>query len=544
MKDVFSQMYFSDTLKIKVCRSGNYVYPVPMKSSLPDKEYLATLEYCKIGIVDEYMNHVYLKHVNDSVFEYTPDKSDHVISDINRWRNSISISLRRISRLVDLHKEPMEFYMQSDHYSLRLSLIDDRVEGNSFIVHMYLADDADKFIQMCMISIVTDKERTADGAAIMVYGSSTAYFMSPVRKTAEKIANGYKSATLNGLVGTYETYLIDCVLNKLYECIWNNDKQTIDYTYTPIEMWMFKMIMKDLGNETCTHRIFTWAHEEDLSKDLFLDDQELPEYAIINTDSFPLVDFSEKEWKFVDGFCKRNNLFEDAPTNILPYFAQPRYGKVYRMDVSTSDDKKVPLTITFKLNEEKRYLKMYIVETLDENTYVYATVDCSDIDQYTHENSVRRLSKHVLYTKLTAMRPTVRELIHDSSLLQSGIDNTSSLVGEILKLFAIMYHRPERSRMIKCVRHHETVKHTKHGIKREQKETIWRILKPTKEAKEYVSQMSSGSAHRQAEYTLEEWPRIGYSYTTKTGRVVWVPPTTCRRHEDLLNKDKEIKIKL
>ena len=76
----------------------------------------------------------------------------------------------------------------------------------------------------------------------------------------------------------------------------------------------------------------------------------------------------------------------------------------------------------------------------------------------------------------------------------------------------------------------------------EERSVTWRVLKPFKEAKEYVEKMTA--ERRDAEYTIEEWERQGHLRTYKSGKTVWIETTTCHRRKPLSDKNKEISIKL
>lgn len=530
----------------KVVRCGNYVYPTLLQATGDEDCYKETMQLTLEGIRDTYLNRCYCCEVPDKVFE--PKRMDD-LAKIESIRRSISRAVNRLSRIREFGKEhPIEFHMNSDRHAAHITLVDDRDEGTGIIAHMYIADDDLELIMAGIININPDGSRfgMGDGALVM-YAGMTIFFMSKKYKCAEKAAEHHRDVCKFGIMGSYELYLLEYMLYKLIDEM-KSSNETVDHPYLPIEMFMFSTILKDMGIVMEAHTVFTWCHEEDKDKDFLPEDMSgAPQQVFPSFDRpYPQVDFDTKEWKFIGNYCKRNGILcEGTPINLIPYFTNPRYGDTYVMNVNTESGEKDPLVITFKMDPEMKMLRIYISETINEFTSIICLADFINIDNYAPEDGLRKVRKCVMYTNFDHMFPSVIDLVGASPLLQSSIDNTSALITEVLKLFIIMHDRPERSRMVKGVKHTEVPNPNKkkQSKPKETTEVVWRILKPVKAAKEYVRSMSIG-APRNMEYTLEEWDRIGHYRTLKSGKVIWIEPTTCRRRDDLLTKDKDIKIKL
>lgn len=525
----------------KIVRNGNYVYPVLQEAKGDEDCYTTALDMVKEGIRDTYLNRCYSCTVPDSVFEVDAPVS---IEDIQPIRMSINRSINRISRLQKFDKDsPLEIHITSGKYAAHLTLLDDRRNGSGVIGHLYIADDVLQIVMSGIININQNGSKyvVGDGAFIM-YAGTTLFFISKKWRNAEKAAYSHRDVCKFGIMGSFETYLVDYMLTALITEMKNGNPSTNQH-YLPIETFMFATVIKDLGLTVEAHTIFTWCHENDVGNELLPNNlADVPSEIFPSTNHpYPQIDFDKKEWNFVSGYCKRNNLLQDHETDLLPYFTNPRYGNTYVMLVNTDTGEKDRLVTTFTLNGN--VLRLYISETINEYTAILTLVDFVDIDHYTPNNSLRTLRKCVMYTKFESMFASVEDLVNVSPLLQSGIDNTLALVNTIIQFFVIMRDRPERSRMIKAVKHTEYTHSKSHKTNVSHDEVVWKILKPVKAAKEYIQSMSQGGS-RNMEYTLEEWERIGHYRTLKSGKQIWIEPTTCRRRDDLLVKDKDIKIKL
>lgn len=537
-----------DNMKIpsKVIRNGKYVYPATQSATGEESCYRDTLRLTLEGVADTYLNSCYHCTVPDKIFEAS---APIVLDKIVTIRRSISRAINRLSRIRTFSEiNPIEFHMSAGRYAAHITLVDDRAEGTGIVGHMYIADEDLQLTMMSIININPDGTKYGFGdGAIVLYAGMTLFFLGKKYKYAERAADAHRDVCKFGIMGSHEMQLLEYMLYKLIDCM-KTSKPTINYHYLPIEMFMFANVMQDINVVIGRSTIFTWCHEEDKDKDFMKDSpDDIPLEVRPSLDHpYPQVDFDEKEWKFISNYCKRNGyLCENNEMNMIPYFTNPRYGNTYLMNINTDTGIKDPLVITFDMDTEKNMLRIYISESINESTSVVCIADFIDIDKFDIENGLRRVRKCVLNTNFEHLFPGAPDLINVSLLLQSSIENTTSLITEILHLFIIMHDRPERSRMVKGVKHTEVPNSNKkkQSKPKETTEVVWRILKPVKAAKEYVRSMSIG-APRNMEYTLEEWDRIGHYRTLKNGKVIWIEPTTCRRRDDLLTKDKDIKIKL
>ena len=119
-------------------------------------------------------------------------------------------------------------------------------------------------------------------------------------------------------------------------------------------------------------------------------------------------------------------------------------------------------------------------------------------------------------------------------------------IWKIIMLLIVTYFRPERTRMVRVTEkpeksdETESVIHTESTSHDDSDVIVSRILKTTRDAKEYINKHSHTGCHR--EYVMEKWLRVGHYRTYADGHTVWIGPTVCHRQLDLT--DKEICIKL
>lgn len=524
----------------KIVRNGNYVYPILATNTGQEDCYTETLHLVMEGIRDTYFNQCYNCTVSNTVFEKESPTSVERITSIRR---SITRAINRLGRLISFTKEsPVEFHMSSTKYSAHLTLVDERSKNNGVVMHMYLADDMSGIIMSGIANIMPDGNvyGLGDGALLM-YAGMTLFFLGKRYKMAEAAAEAHQDVCKFGIMGSFELYLTEYMLYKLIDCVKSSNANT-NYRYLPIEMFMFSTILKDMNANIEVHTLASWKHQDYISN-YDTRPSRAPKEIFPDTNPIcPEIDFDDKEWKFIANYCKRNDLFTDKKINIIPYFTNQRYGNTFKMDIQTDKGITDKLVFTFTIDVDAKILQVYISETINPHTAVITIADFHNIDNFDLSDSLRALDKCVMYTGFNTMFASVGDLTDKSPLLQSGIENTSLLILDILRLYAVLHDRPERSRMVKGVRH-SSIPSKRKSPNVEKTEVVWRILKTASAAKEYVKFMSTDSS-RNMEYTLEEWERVGHYRTLKSGKQIWIEPTTCRRREDLIKKDKEIKIKL
>ena len=74
---------------------------------------------------------------------------------------------------------------------------------------------------------------------------------------------------------------------------------------------------------------------------------------------------------------------------------------------------------------------------------------------------------------------------------------------------------------------------------------ISRILRPVKEAKEYMNERGSTPEQRKRGpyiYTVAEWERVGHWRTTKSGKKVWIEPQICHRKAGITKEYVKVKL--
>lgn len=278
------------------------------------------------------------------------------------------------------------------------------------------------------------------------------------------------------------------------------------------------------------------------NKNVNITGSEIPEYFGIGDafKNFPLIQLNLKELKFILNYADKN-AYVDGKMDLLKYLANPRYGNILRIPLRHCDDNSEveEAIITYNIDENNDSISFIISQHLDENlTYAcivyFNSIKSFDID------SCYIASGGFLHMKDGKNMPNSSDIFKNKTLACQTIDGIIDLVNLFIDICVAIHDRPERTKMVKCVKK-EYYEKKEHNIKVDEKDYIVaRILKTKSDAREYVERMSGTRA--ECEYSVEEWDRCGHYRTLKSGKVIWIKETTCKRHLPL--SEKEVRIKL
>lgn len=368
----------------------------------------------------------------------------------------------------------------------------------------------------------------------------TGFFHGPSESTILKSIDVYLKE------GSFEIgvlYIADAV-----EALVNNKAVDRYPIHTNVEMEMLNSLVEHFGKQDAQKRTLAkWTRKDKPIIETFnmdsasdFDAPLIPEVKPgFRTDNVPEISLSDKEWDYILNYTLEHDLLHDDPTDLTPYVTHPRYGNIYRMDV-TDDDGTVELIFKILLGDD--YMKLYIIHQLNKDTSIYLRLRISDLENFVF-NDCFNDSEIILVNKDLTHAPKSADI---KSPIMSMVDKVSKqLVGItnlILSLLIVMKDRPQRTRMVKCTTRKPRNTNSKHSEKDQTKVRTVRILKTVYEAKKLVAE-SQNHERAEAIYVMEEWDRQGHYRTTKTGKQIWIDATTCHRRLPL-NTAKEIKIKL
>jgi hypothetical protein len=261
---------------------------------------------------------------------------------------------------------------------------------------------------------------------------------------------------------------------------------------------------------------------------------------------YPLIDFSEKEMNFIEDYLLKK-MENDVDINMHDYFSTfPYSSSGFRIRINDPEYGECELFITWILDDEKDKCKLIVMDSEDKNHVILMSSIFTDISKFKLEAGIFRKFES-LHVGLIQNDNNMINSIDDLKVLDPFIskENCLEFIFKLFGIIIVIHERPQRSKMIRISsKRHTSSQHSMNTSNQDKDFIISRILKPVKDAKEYVSKMNAEHHSSERTYVLEEWPRRGYYRRVHgTDRTVWIEATTCHRHGEI-STTKEIKIKL
>ena len=253
---------------------------------------------------------------------------------------------------------------------------------------------------------------------------------------------------------------------------------------------------------------------------------------------YPLIDFNQKEMKFISRYVASNNLFDgDRPElkfNLIPYLESPRYGKILRFHLSYKD-------IVFAYSRDNDTLRLCLLEKINDSLWIEISFDYNNLGEFNIYDSLNQIDTILILTNHEYIPRSINSI--ESVLLSLNYNEMLNFVQWILSCIIVIHDRPKRTKMIKITEKREVPcsNKSKHNNQVKEEFVIRRILKSSDDAKEYV-ESHSGGTHRNHEYTIEEWSRADHWRHLKNGKDIYIHETTCHRNLPLSQKEVHIKL--
>ena len=310
--------------------------------------------------------------------------------------------------------------------------------------------------------------------------------------------------------------------------------------YTSAELSSFKKAFKINGIDTFCQVLKNFAVEKE--EDVQLTEDCLEYFKPGQEDNeFPIVKLSNKEWKFVDNWLENNNVFKHDPVNLHTFFDSPRYGNKIKLPYSRNGEEAI-LCINYHFIDDR--MEIYAYENLTSDSTAWCQYVIHDPDNFTDlKDNLKYIVGGICTTDVFMMPNGESDIRAQSVIYTMDAEELGIVIRTIMKIFAILHYRPDRTRTIKCSENRRVYRNKNNKKDYTEREyTVWRILAPVKDAKDYVQRMSTGP-RRDAVYTLEEWERSAHYRTLKSGKVIYINATHCKRRKPI-KSDVEIRIKL
>lgn len=336
-----------------------------------------------------------------------------------------------------------------------------------------------------------------------------------------------------------------------------------------MEKQIYSIIMKkhpDLEVMRSTN-IHDWRNE-DVPSDVKFDPRRFDTFpddikGLITGDSntnVPYIDFSAREWKFVDRYAKEKKLIYDPDEeldvpvlNLAEVLQNQRYGNIIKFKYQLNGSDRFDIIVGYEYTKSDDTCRFYIIYQGLDNITPYAVVDYYNLRECTIAESLVRATSNIYVKDLDSLPSSGEEI---TGIIPESFNKDAGIVDMLwnaLAIFLVIHDRPDRHKMVreerKISNNQSNRPRSKSKSSRGQKNdsdtiVISRVLMPAKEAKEYVQRMSSDSSGNcERNYVLESWERVGHwRRLPNSEKKIWINETTCNRHKKLT--DKEIHIKL
>lgn len=493
-------------------------------------------------------------HVTDDFFEVSEEKWN----DIDRkYIDNIS---GECSSMINRIRENY-----TEHSCVSWKLV-----SNNYICYFYI----DKYIGSANIidQETTDKLRTLDD--IMIYRFDLRKkILTCSRYTVDPMHDEYHAPVINGSAAT-PLYIgkerdIENYINSIPKCnsvervlgvllshkalqilcdktdhMSNPDNGLNMYpVYQNFEMKMFNKFININSDEyKCLEVRYYGQDVNDVVPNKF--------YTNFSTDNVPKIDFTQKELNFSSNYTTKTSLFGgEKKVNFHEILTDQRWGKRFLLPIKNIiPDTTIDIILNYNYFEDIDIVDFTI--GIPYKGYM-AAISCvfKNIKKFEFTDSFLALRLYVSFNQLDSITlpsdvPGYEGLIPEKLLDEKFV---MSMIADIIGIYVVLHDRPDRSKMIKETRRVVTKPQSKNKTrgkqKPEQEYVVRRILKPVKEAKEYIAQMSL-EEHRDAEYTMESWPRKEHQ-RRKPGtenEFITIKATTCHRHKELSTKEVHLKL--
>lgn len=256
---------------------------------------------------------------------------------------------------------------------------------------------------------------------------------------------------------------------------------------------------------------------------------------------YPQFEFSKSEDRFVDKYCsdliERNNYI----LNFKKYLGIFRFGNSIWFRCRSVSEKVLFGEFNVLQSNDKGELDIHITEVINDSCLCTINVRLNNIE-YVSPKSIMAWNKQIHYINKNDIMGSCQFIEIASDLMKVGLDEVQSLVMWMMCLQIVCVERPQRTRMIREVKY---LNGDPTDTSDENVYLISRILRPVKEAKEYMNERGSTPEQRKRGpyiYTVAEWERVGHWRTTKSGKKVWIEPQICHRKDGITKEYVKVKL--
>ncbi len=455
-----------------------------------------------------YIDKCLLDKVEDDFFNEKDIDSYQYIEEIIKMKNDIKN---------EYGKDSYRARIESSNYTATIYTIS---SDDGDFIYFRFNDEINKVTSLRYIRILDSYKK------IDVYPYINLYYSSK-NKNGKVVC---KEESIN-----YMNNIDDKYLYLLYHLLKLNDRcEFINPTYGKNECSLIKQCLIHNADKVTTHLINSMRKDDAFALNPIESNVQID---LMNRIQYPLIDFTQKEMKFINKYVSTNDLFNDEKPelrfNLIPYLESPRYGNILRFPFEDKD-------IIFAYTNDKDVFRFGLLENVSESMWIEMNFDYTNLEEFNVYDSLNQIDTLLILTNHAYIPKSINDI--NSLLLNLSNEELLDFIQYILSCIIAIHDRPKRTKMVKITERKETNNNQKRNPKNNNEDyVIRRILKPADDAKEYVAS-HSGGVHKNHEYTLEEWSRVDHWRHLKNGKVVYIHETTI--HRKLPLSDKEVHIKL
>lgn len=273
---------------------------------------------------------------------------------------------------------------------------------------------------------------------------------------------------------------------------------------------------------------------------------------ILSFRDYPIVDLNNKEYAFIYKFCldKGYITYEDEKDfcniDIIEFLRNPRYGNTlkihpdFKSGIELDPEDNKLLTIRYDLDIDNDILSIHILYE-DENFVIDDIFNFTDLKNFSIKYSMYDYRVDV-YLHPDTLPLSYDEIFRNSPVVLTDLDSMICLLYDIIMMYIVAHLRPARTKMVKITEHKPKL-HPHFDDPEDDDIVITHLLKTATDAKNYIKTMTEKTGCIvKREYVIEEWHRMGHFRTLKSGKSIWIPPTTCHRNQPLTEKEVHIKL--
>lgn len=476
-------------------------------------------------IYQMYLQEIYTFDVDQSMFNMEP------VSDIKLVMDQILSMTKEITKIVS--SKTIKCRIKSADFSFMMYFGDVGGEGISFISALF--DNSKKIVRFS-IEGESALEKQLYSRPICTYELCPFVLGRKDREVDSDLKDIYSNGNTNDyrISLIYNTLLI--LLNSL-----GSNKEMTDPEYTTTEIYFIRKIFQERLYGLYPFDLCNWICEDE-NPDQFshmCEADVLNKYITEPNTENPLIDFNRREMSYIIKYCEdAGYMVKDGGINfdLSQYIKESPYGDTFRFKIPNSEEE---ITTSCLIDKERDLLRIFVTYQLDDNI-IFAYIDIKNVTNFNINNSYVSFNSSILFkdvSNIVSSKSDILEVIPDMFKYPGLLADVAQMV---IETFIIIHDKPERSRMIRCAEQINN-RTSSHNQRNNSNILVTRILKTKKDAKEYVEKMNS-SGYIDREYILESWKRKGYYRRNNSGEKVWIPPTTCRRHLPLTEKEVHIRL--